>query len=302
MDTIQEQQNGRDAADAKTVPAESAAPEPAGASVLAASGPAGASAPAASGTVEGRSAGDEQEKARSQADRVSDPEEDAAIPVDLEGSVGLGVDLVEIARMKRVLARTPSFARRVYTEEERAYCESMASPHVHYATRFAAKEAVLKALGTGFSFGIAPADVEVVRNQYGRPQVRLHRRAAEVAKAQGVREIPVSLSYTHSDAVACAMAITEDSVRVAEERVDPMEELAKQFKEARSMLDDLPVRDEHGQTTGTLPDLGDSEQVSPDAQGVSDLPAAEEALDLDDSVRESTDVDATSEVSDAQEG
>lgn len=153
--------------------------------------------------------------------------------------VGLGVDIVEIARVKAILTRTPSFVHRVYTEGERAYCESTAQPAVHFATRFAAKEAVLKALGTGFSEGIAPADVEVVRNAKGRPAVKLHRRAASVASDRGVREIPLSLSFTHTDAVACAMVITDDSMRAEEERVDPMEELSRRFKEARSLLDQM---------------------------------------------------------------
>ena len=181
-------------------------------------------------------------------EQVENEQEEETSPVQLEGSVGLGVDLVEIERMKRILNRTKSFSKRVYTTGEREYCESTAQPHVHYATRFAAKEAVLKALGTGFAFGIAPADVEVQRNQYGRPIVQLHRKAAEIATKQGVREIPISLSYTHDEAVACAMAITAESVRVAEERIDPMEELAKQFKEARSLLDDLPVQGLDGPT------------------------------------------------------
>ena len=147
----------------------------------------------------------------------------------VEGAVGLGVDIVEIARMRRILERTPSFREKVFSEEERSYCESTANPEVHYATRFAAKEAVLKALGT----------VEVRRNAKGRPFVVLHGRAKEVADERGVRELPLSLSYTHTDAVACALAITEESVRAQEERVNPMEELAKQFKEARSLLDEM---------------------------------------------------------------
>lgn len=157
----------------------------------------------------------------------------------LEGQVGLGVDIVEIARMRAILERAPNFRTRVYSEEERAYCDATATPEVHYATRFAAKEAVLKALGTGFSQGIGVRDVEVKRSAKGRPYVVLSGRAKDVARERGVRELPLSLSYTHTDAVACAMAITEDSVRAAEERVNPMEELAKQFKEARSMLDEL---------------------------------------------------------------
>lgn len=155
--------------------------------------------------------------------------------------MGLGVDLVNIARMERVLARTPRFKERVYTAQERAYCEGTSKPAAHYATRFAAKEAVLKALGTGFSHGIAPMDVEVERQAKGRPQVRLHGRAAQVAAEAGVRDIPLSLSFTHTDAVACAMAITEDSVRATEERRDPMEDLAREFKETRSLLDEIPA-------------------------------------------------------------
>lgn len=153
--------------------------------------------------------------------------------------VGLGVDIVEIGRMRAILARTPSFARKVFSEDERAYCDAKATPEIHYATRFAAKEAVLKALGTGFSQGIGPRDVEVRRTAKGRPYAVLHGRAKEVADELGVRELPVSLSYTHAEAVACAMAITEGSVRAAEKRVDPMEDLTRRFKDARALLDDL---------------------------------------------------------------
>lgn len=155
--------------------------------------------------------------------------------------VGLGVDIVEIARMRDVLARTASFAEKNFSEAEREYCDSKAAPEVHYATRFAAKEAVLKALGTGFSEGIWTRDVEVRRTSKGRPYVVLTGRAREVAREKGVREIPISLSFTHDEAVACAMAITEDAVSAAKKRVDPMEDLAKQFKDARAMLDDLPA-------------------------------------------------------------
>lgn len=160
----------------------------------------------------------------------------------VEGQVGLGVDIVEIERMRRVLTRTPSFARRVFSEAERAYCDAKANPEVHYATRFAAKEAVVKALGTGFSEGIGVRDIEVRRTTKGRPYVVLTGRAREVARDQGVREMPLSLSFTHTEAVACAMAITEDAVSAAKKRVDPMDELARQFKEARSMLDDLDAK------------------------------------------------------------
>lgn len=157
----------------------------------------------------------------------------------VDGAVGLGVDIVEIERMRKILKRSPSFARKVFSCEECCYCDATAQPEVHYATRFAAKEAVLKALGTGFSQGIGVRDVEVRRTAKGRPYAVLSGRAKQVAQALGVRELPLSLSFTHTDAVACAMAITEGSVRAQQQRRDPMEELARQFKEARTMLDEL---------------------------------------------------------------
>ena len=159
----------------------------------------------------------------------------------VSGQVGLGVDIVEIERMKRILARTPSFSRKVFSCEECCYCDGKPNPEVHYATRFAAKEAVVKALGTGFSEGIGVRDIEVRRTSKGRPYAVLTGRAREVARELGVRELPISLSYTHTEAVACAMAITDDSVRAAEERIYPMEELARRFKEARALLDEAPA-------------------------------------------------------------
>ena len=169
----------------------------------------------------------------------------------VSGQVGLGVDIVEISRMRDILKRTPVFKQKVYSEDERKYCESKATPEIHYATRFAAKEAVLKALGTGFSEGIKPRDIEVARNKKGKPYVVLHGRAKEISQEYGVLELPLSLSYTHREAVACAMAITVDSIRVAEARVDPMEELAKQFKEARVLLDEIdkPKENDEGENT-----------------------------------------------------
>jgi holo-[acyl-carrier protein] synthase len=163
----------------------------------------------------------------------------AAIPV--EGQVGLGIDLVDIARMKRILQRTPSFAQKVFSDAERAYCDARANPESHYATRFAAKEAVVKALGTGFSRGITVRDIEVVRSAKGAPRAVLHGRALEVAREQGVVSLPLSLSFTHSEAVACAMAITSSSVSAMEKRQDPMKQLAQQFKAVRALLDELDV-------------------------------------------------------------
>lgn len=168
---------------------------------------------------------------------VEDTVSSVSLPGD--GEVRSGVDIVEIARMKRVLERTPSFARRVFSAEEVTYCETQTQPESAFALRFAAKSAVLKALGTGYNEGIGVRDVEVRRNAKGRPTVVLRGKARQVAKDLGVVDLPLSLSYTHTDAVACALAITQDSVRATEERTDPMEELARKFKEARSLLDEV---------------------------------------------------------------
>ena len=156
-----------------------------------------------------------------------------------DGAVGLGMDIVEIERMRNVLARRPRFAEQVFSPAERAYCEKKSNPATHYALRFAAKEAVVKALGTGFSEGIWVHDIEVERAKNGKPSVKLSGRALEVADELGVRDLSLSMSYTHTDAVACAMAVTDSAVRASEKRKDPMEELARQFKETRKMLDDL---------------------------------------------------------------
>ncbi|MRS12685.1 MAG: holo-ACP synthase [Actinobacteria bacterium] len=152
---------------------------------------------------------------------------------------GLGVDIVEIERMREALARRPRLKERLFSEEERAYCESRNMPEIHYAMRFAAKEAVLKALGTGFS-GMRFRDVEVMRDERGRPVPRLSGRAAEVADAAGVVEMHLSLSFTHTNAVASAVAITEQMRPRKEPELDtPQGRLSASFKSAKSLLDEV---------------------------------------------------------------
>ena len=159
---------------------------------------------------------------------------------------GLGVDIVEIDRMKLALERTPRIKERIFSEDERWYCEHKARPYVHYAMRFAAKEAVLKALGTGFS-GMRFQDVEVVREEKGRPVPKLSGRAAERAAELGVVEMHLSLSFTHSTAVASAVAITQDARPRKDERIDPKAQLAASFKEARALLDDVTAGESDGE-------------------------------------------------------
>ena len=154
-------------------------------------------------------------------------------------TAGIGVDMLEIERMERALARRPRFAERVFTEEERAYCDRSARPAEHYAARFAAREAVVKALGTGFAEGVGLRDVSVSRDDAGRPRAVLSGRAAQIARERGIREIALSISHTHDVAVANAIAVTDDVRPAPDERVDAARELARSFKEARAVLDEL---------------------------------------------------------------
>ena len=170
---------------------------------------------------------------------------------------GLGVDIVEIERMREALVRHPQMRERLFSAEERRYCDKRNKPEIHYAMRFAAKEAVLKALGTGFR-GMRFRDVEVLRDEGGRPVPVLHGRAAEVAGERGVIELHLSLSFTHTTAVASAVAITEEHrPKPKEVPPDPMAELAQSFKEARAMLDEVAMPDSGEEQ---VEEVGDSEE------------------------------------------
>lgn len=116
--------------------------------------------------------------------------------------VGVGVDVMEIGRFEEALRRRPRIAERVFTEAEAAYCASRAFPPQHFAARFAAKEAVGKALGIGMTRW---REVEVVRGR-GAPQVALHGRYARRAAALGVARIHISLTHGQDSAVAMAVA------------------------------------------------------------------------------------------------
>ncbi|CAN5373235.1 holo-ACP synthase [soil metagenome] len=116
--------------------------------------------------------------------------------------LGVGIDLIEIARVAAALTRTPSMHARLFTAGEQAYCGGRVAS---LAARFAAKEAVAKALGTGVR-GFTFLDVEVVTDGLGRPSVRLHDRAAEVASAAGVAVVHLSLTTSEQHAAAYAVA------------------------------------------------------------------------------------------------
>jgi holo-[acyl-carrier protein] synthase len=122
--------------------------------------------------------------------------------------LGTGVDLAEVARIEEAIARYGDrFIRRIYTQGEIAYVESKANRFERYAGRFAAKEAGMKAIGTGWKRGVRWQDFEVSNLPSGRPTLRLHGEAARVAEQMGVKTI--SLSITHTAELGMAHVILE---------------------------------------------------------------------------------------------
>ena len=118
----------------------------------------------------------------------------------------VGVDLIEIDRIRRAIERYPRFRERCFTEAERAYCDSRKNPAQSYAGRFAGKEAVGKALGLGVARAFAWRDIEIVGRP--KPSVTLHGRAR--AWADGMTAGAIDLSMTHNRDLAIAVAVVEE--------------------------------------------------------------------------------------------
>jgi holo-[acyl-carrier protein] synthase len=117
--------------------------------------------------------------------------------------VSIGIDIIEVRRVGETIERTPRFAERVFTAAERAYCESRGAVAAqHYAARFAAKEAALKALQTGWSGGIAWQDIEVSAKESGAPLILFHGRALELYEKTGATAVHLSIAHTSEHAVA----------------------------------------------------------------------------------------------------
>ena len=117
--------------------------------------------------------------------------------------VGTGIDIEQVARVRRSIERFGDrFLRRIYTEGEIRYCDSKANRVERYAARFAAKEAAMKALGTGWSHGVRWRDCEVARLPGGRPTMNFHGKAGEIAARLGVKHAALSISHTEEQAIA----------------------------------------------------------------------------------------------------
>lgn len=123
--------------------------------------------------------------------------------------IAVGTDIIECERIAQMIQKHGEvFLQRVFTAAEMDYCRDKRADYQHYAGRWAAKEAVLKVLGTGWGQGVAWTDVEVVRLPIGRPTVALYNRALEVAQQLQIAEILLSISHTKEYAVAFATAIS----------------------------------------------------------------------------------------------
>lgn len=115
----------------------------------------------------------------------------------------LGIDIIEIGRIRDALSRRPRLAHRLFTDRERAYCDRRADPAPHYAARFAAKEATAKALGRSLRW----RDVEVIPDSSGRPHIALSGDAADIARVSHGGRLLVSLSHSRDYAIACVALV-----------------------------------------------------------------------------------------------
>ena len=121
--------------------------------------------------------------------------------------IGIGLDIVEVHRIEKVLRGSKSIAGRVFTAEEIKYCSERRNEYQHFAGRFAAKEAALKALGTGWQGGIRWRDVETIAGPLGQPRLTFHGRALELFTESGA--VSSLLSITHASDYAVAFVVLD---------------------------------------------------------------------------------------------
>ena len=122
--------------------------------------------------------------------------------------IGIGTDIIEVVRIGKMIDRHGEvFLNRIYTEDEIRYCQRRKEYTQHFAGRWAAKEAVMKTLGTGFSQGVGWRDIEVCSNRSGRPSIVLRGVAREIAELSGICDILISISHCRTYATATAIAV-----------------------------------------------------------------------------------------------
>ena len=124
---------------------------------------------------------------------------------------GTGIDIIEVSRIKNVMERDIGFREKIFTPGEIEYCETKKNKYQHYAARFSAKEAFLKAIGTGWRFGLRFADIDVYHDSFGKPLIRLTGKAEELALRDGISKVHLSLS--HLKEIATAVVVLEKDDR-----------------------------------------------------------------------------------------
>lgn len=125
---------------------------------------------------------------------------------------GTGTDIIEVARIEKVMMRDTGFRDKIFTPGEIEYCETKKNKYQHYAARFSAKEAFLKAIGTGWRFGIRFADIDIYHDELGKPHIRTIGKAQELSEELSISKIHVSLS--HLKELATAIVILECELRI----------------------------------------------------------------------------------------
>lgn len=121
--------------------------------------------------------------------------------------IGTGIDIIEVDRVAAKVAKENGFTQKIFSAAEIAFCDSKPNRHEHYAARFAAKEAFLKATGQGLNLGYELCDIEVTSDLMGKPMITLHGNFKARAVEHGWNKIHLSLS--HVQAMACAVVIIE---------------------------------------------------------------------------------------------
>lgn len=130
---------------------------------------------------------------------------------------GIGIDIIEVSRIQAVMEKDIGFREKIFTPGEIEYCETKKHKHENYAARFSAKEAFMKAIGTGWRFGIRFADIDIHHDEYGKPLISLSGKAEELAVREKISKIHVSLS--HLKEMATAIVIVEkEEIRSEEVR------------------------------------------------------------------------------------
>ncbi len=123
--------------------------------------------------------------------------------------IGIGIDIIEVSRIERLIhLYGKHFLHRIFTEDERKYCSSKHNSSVHYSGKFAGKESVLKALGTGLSKNIRWKDIEIISEKSGQPYVKIYGNARKIL--QNLGEVKIHISISHTRKHASAITIIED--------------------------------------------------------------------------------------------